>query len=200
VEYGIQRRSIYLVPPTPEDLEWMFERFDDEEVWTTFGFKEPGRAYMRAKHAEGGLVVGIIRRSMDEARIGFVVVFPPSPPFFTWELGFAIPDRRHRDAYGAIHAADAMTHYMFDHLRIESGMWRIRDDNRASHALMQRLGYRPYGLWDVNGAFFSFFKIDRELWAKRLEQLDRGEDAHPSGLGDTFITLAGPPPFKPTRY
>lgn len=29
MEYGIQRRSIYLLPPTPEDVGWFLKQFDD---------------------------------------------------------------------------------------------------------------------------------------------------------------------------
>jgi hypothetical protein len=40
---------------------------------------------------------------------------------------------------------------------------------------------------------FRFFRINQEIWAARRKVLDRGEEAHPSGLGETFLVLEGPP-------
>src|SRR4051812_48889803 len=78
VQYGIQRRSIYLIPPSGDDAAWLFEQFDDKEVWQMFGFQGPSRARMIAKHAEGNLVVGVVRRVETKRRIGFVIIFPPT--------------------------------------------------------------------------------------------------------------------------
>ena len=30
---GIQRRTVYLVPPSLADLEWMFEQFRNPDIW-----------------------------------------------------------------------------------------------------------------------------------------------------------------------
>lgn len=193
MEYGIQRRSIYLIPPGANDLEWMLDQFEKEEIWKMFGFAGPSRALIKERRDKGTLVIGIIHRVTGAKRIGFIVCFPPTAPFDAWEFGAAIPDQKERDAFSAIHAADAMTHYMFDHLRIERGMWRTRDDNHASNALARRIGYRPYAAWEVEGVRYQFFRMDRPRWEQRLDRLDRGEERSPSGLGDLFVTLPGPP-------
>jgi len=196
MQYGIQRRTIYVVPALPEDLEWIFELFERREIWEMFGFDGPGKEEMIRRHASGNLVIGIARRVADRRRIGFGILFPPTDHLGIWEYGVVIPEREDRDAFSAIAASDAMSHYVFDHLRIEAAIWRIRADNRASIAIAQRMGYRPFGTWEVGGHRFRFFRLNQEIWAKRRAKLDEGEATRPSGLGSTFLTLSDPP-FDP---
>lgn len=182
VEYGIQRGTIYLAPPEGDDLEWFLAQFELREIWDMFGFPGPSRKLMEERHASKNLVVGIIRRVEGRRRIGFFVCFPPTDFLEAWEFGFAIPDPRERDGFSALQCADVAAHYMFDHLRIERGSWRVREDNRQSLAIARRCGYRPFAAWDVNGHRFQFFRIDQEKWARRQ-----------ASLGDTFRVLEGPP-------
>src|SRR5687767_5508182 len=90
MEYGIQRRRIYLVPADAEDLKYVYEEFDREEVWEMFGFTgASGLKILRARRA-GNLVLGMLKRVADRKRIGFVVMFPPTADFDFWEFGYAI--------------------------------------------------------------------------------------------------------------
>lgn len=196
MQYGVQRRSIYLVPPSEEERRWIFDLFETEEVWAMFGFESPSRTLMEERAATGQLILGIVKRLEGRRRIGFVVSFPPTLPANAWEFGLVIPDPRDRDGYSAIHASDATAHYTFDHLRIERAMWRIRADNRRSEAIARRMGYRPYGGWDVGGHRYNFYRLTPERWAERYAQLDRLEGMSPFGLPDTFVALASPP-FDP---
>ena len=193
MEYGIQRRSIVLIPPDDDGLAWIFSEFDREEIWQMFGLTGPARMRILRAHRSGDLVVGEIRHAKDHRRIGFVVVFPPTADFDFWEFSYAIPDPKDRDAYSAMSASDAMAHYMFEHLRIEPLCWRTRADNRASDAVIRRIGYESFGAWEVDGHPYTFYRLDRDGWAKRRRKLDLGEARHPSGIGGTFATLDAPP-------
>lgn len=196
VEYGIQRRNIYLVPPEDEDLLWMFGLFDNREVWEMFGLPGPGRMKIMRAYRQGDLVSSMLYRVSDQKRLGFVIMFPPHEDFDFWELGYAIPDAKDRDAFSAFNATDAMAHYMFEHLKVHAMGWRTRADNRAADAVVRRLGYKSYGSWKVDGHGYSFYRLDPEGWAKRRRKLDKGEASHPSGLGATFIPLLERP-FTP---
>lgn len=196
VEYGIQRRTVYLIPPEGDDLLWMFEQFDQPEIWQMFGFPGPSKLKIMRAYRVGHGVFGIIYRAADRKRIGFVVMFPPTQDFDFWELGYAIPDPADRDAYCAFHSTDAMAHYMFEHLRVEAMGWRTRADNRAADAVVRRLGYKSFGAWEVDGHRYTFYRLDQAGWKKRRKKLDAGEEKHPSGLGETFVTLLEPP-FEP---
>ena len=198
MEYGIQRRNIYLVPPEGDDLLWLFDQFDEPEVWRMFGFPGPSRLKIMRAYRSGNVVSAILRRVADRARLGFVVMFPPSQDFDFWEFGYAIPEPRDRDAFSALNATDAMAHYMFEHLRVEAMGWRTRADNRKADAVVRRLGYVPFGAWEVDGHAYTFYRLDQAGWAKRRAKLDRGEQTHPYGLGDTFVTLPERP-FDPVE-
>ncbi len=197
MEYGIQRRGIYLVPPDDDDLGWMLAQFEDEEVWRNFGFEGSGRLAMLRAFRRGETVTGILRRTHDRARIGFVVMFPPDEHRDYWEFSYAIPEVADRDAFSALSSTDAMAHYMFEHLGVEAMGWRVRADNRAAHAVVRRLGYQPFEDRVLGGHAYTFYRLSRAGWAKRRAKLDAGEAQHPSGLGATFLTLAEPP-FEPT--
>ena len=196
MEYGIQRRTIYLTPPDTDDLSWMFQLFDADEIWQMFGMPGPARLRIMRAYRSGNLVVGMLRRVRDRQRIGFVVMFPPTGDFDFWELGYAIPDPHDRDAWSAYHSTDAMAHYMFEHLRVDAMGWRTREDNRAADAIVRRLGYKSFDSWRVDGHMYTFYRLDQAGWAKRRARLDRAEAARPSGLGETFVTLPEPP-FAP---
>lgn len=196
VEYGIQRRNIYLIPPEDDDLIWFFEQFDNDEVWQMFGLPGPGRMRIMRMYRSGDLVTAMIYRVADQKRIGFVVMFPPTDDFDFWELGYAIPDHADRDAFSAFNSTDAMAHYMFEHLNVKAMGWRTRSDNRAADAVVRRLGYKSFGAWKVDGHDYTFYRLDQEGWQKRRRKLDKGEASHPSGIGGAFASLLDRP-FTP---
>ncbi len=200
MEYGIQRRTIYCVPPE-EDIDWIFSLYDRQDVWEMFGLPGPGRLRIMRTYREGNLVVGLLKRVADDKRIGFAVFYPPKGNFDFWEFGYVIDEVADRDAFSALNATDAMAHYMFEHLRVDAVGWRTRADNRQADAVVRRLGYEPFGSWSEGGHDYTFYRLDQAGWAKRRARLDRGEAKHPSGTGDTFVTLLEKPytPVKPDQ-
>lgn len=196
MEYGIQRRNIYLAPASDEEVLWFCEQFQRQEVWEMFGMDGPSKMVLLRFVRAGDTVVGILWRAYPQKRIGFVVMFPPDAGRDYWEFGYAIPDPNDRDAFSAMYSTDAMAHYMFEHLNVEAMGWRTRDDNRAADAVIRRLGYVVDKELESQGHMYRFYRLDREGWQKRRAKLDRGEESHPSGLGSTFLTLPGPP-FEP---
>jgi len=197
MEYGIQRRGIYLRPTLEPDLRWLFDLFEIEEIWSMFGFHSGGRNEMLRAWRQGDLVTGILVTTEPHQRIGFVIMFPPDDTRNYWEFSYAIPEIEHRDAYAALNSTDAMAHYMFEHLNVDYMGWRVRSDNRAANAVVRRLGYRPLEEKRLDGKDYVFYLLDRPGWEKRRAKLDAGEAKYPSGLGGAFLTLAEPP-YEPT--
>ena len=193
MEYGIQRRGIYLAPPAEADIDWLFRLFENQEIWEMFGFDEPGRWHMLRAFRAGDLVTGILHTVVPRKRVGFVIMFPPDDGRDYWEFSYAIPDLADRDAFTALSSTDAMAHYMFQHLHVLAMGWRVRSDNRAANAVVRRLGYEPAEDKMLAGHMYTFYRLSRAGWAKRRRKLDAGEASHPSGIGSVFATLAGPP-------
>jgi RimJ/RimL family protein N-acetyltransferase len=191
MRYGIQRRTIYLEPAIGDDQTWMYRQFDRDEIWQMFGLPGPARLRVMRAHRTEQIVAGIIRRTSDRQRLGFVTMFAPTADFDFWELGYAITEPEHRDAFSALSATDAMAHYMFEHLGVEAMGWRTRADNRAADAVIRRLGYKAFGAWALDGHDYTFYRLDRPGWAARRAKLDKGELAAP-GIG-VFRKLDGPP-------
>jgi hypothetical protein len=193
MEYGIQRRTVYLTPPIGDDLAWFFDLFDRTEIWELFGFDGPARQRTLKLHAEGNMVLGIARRVRDQKRIGFGVLFPPSPAFSGWEPALAIPDLDDRDAFSAMAINDILSHYAFEHLGLLNGRFRVRSDNRTCEVLVRRMGYRPHEIGKINGHEYKFFRVRPEIWQKRRERIEAGDARNPSGHGGPFAILADPP-------
>lgn len=192
MEYGIQRRSICLLPVREHDIGWLLAALNDPEIWEMFGFERGSRARVMRQFRVGELVVGIIHLAANRKRIGFVILFPAVPPNDWWEFGYAITERSERNAFNALNTTDAMAHYLFDHLRQPKVGFRTRTDNRAADAVVRRLGYTPGHTASVDGHEYIFYTVDAEGWARRRAKLERGEALHPSGAGDTFVTLMTP--------
>jgi RimJ/RimL family protein N-acetyltransferase len=191
MEYGIQRASIELMPPTRTELEWVFGQFDEEEIWRMFGYTSPSGASTRRRYDAGNVVVGIAHRSRDHRRVGFVIVFPPKLDRDHWEIGLAIPNPKNRGSGLAKDMADAIGHYLFDHLRIERAGLLVLRDNLASAALVKKLGYRRHcGFRNDEGLWVDLFAITPELWAERRGCVEAEAEDPPFVMLETTALLS----------
>ena len=194
--YGIQRRTVYLVPPTYDDLKWMFRQFHDPEISEMFGYDDQGAAIMLLRYRAGTLVVATIKNVASRRRIGFLVMYPPVGGNFNfWEFGYAIPDPADRNAFHALNATDAVGCYMFQHLQVPMCGWRTRADNHAANAVVRRLGYQAGETLDIDGHQYTIYRLDQEGWKKRYRKLERGEEA--SGAKRAPFQVLRPPLYQP---
>lgn len=194
VKRAIQRRTIYLEPPTGMDMLYVSRQFENPEIRAMFAYGDDIQPYnVRQAHHLGAAVVGIIKRVEDRRRVGFMYMVGPALDRDYWESLGAIPDVRHRDAYSMLHAVDIITHYLFDHMGVERCGSRVRADNKASLAVAKRLGYRIDKVEEWAGHDHVIHLLDRAKWLERKARLEEGERQHPSGLGAAFVTLPGPP-------
>ena len=190
---GIQRRTVYLVPPSVADVEWMLEQFHDPEISEMFGYHHLGSPIMIYRYRAGTLVVATIKLVATRERIGFLVMYPPAELGF-WEFGYAIPDSVHRNAFNALNSTDALAHYMFEYLEVSLLGWRTRDDNRTADAVVRRLGYPPGERIEELGHHYTLYRLNLEGWRKRREKLERNE-AQQQNKRPAFFVL--PPPYLP---
>jgi hypothetical protein len=186
VEYGIQRGSICLLPPGGDDVDYVCRAFDEPAIYQSLGLGAPSGAEIRARHRLNSHVFGIIHELTSRTRIGFVIIFPPTEAFDAWSFLYAIPEERHRNAFAALHSADAMAHYMFDHLRIDALGWETREGKTAADAVVRRLGYRAVETKDFAGKSYRFYRITREEWMKRRRKIEN------NATGPSFAKLTPP--------
>lgn len=191
---GVQRRTVYLVPPDDSDLEWVFEQFYCPEISQMFGYMDLGTPVMLLRYRAGTLVLAIIRSTATRKRIGFLVMYPPAG-FDFWEFGYAIVDAGDRNAFNALNTTDAVGHYMFEHLQVPICGWRTRADNRAADAVVRRLGYVAGETIVEEGHRYTIYRLDQAGWAKRLEKLRAGQGPEEDGGKPLFIVLT--PPYVP---
>jgi RimJ/RimL family protein N-acetyltransferase len=187
---GIQRRTVYLVPPSAADLEWMFDQFHHPEISEMFGYHHLGGPIMIYRYSAGTLVAAIIKLVATRERIGFLVMYPPAELRF-WEFGYAIPDPEHRNAFNALNATDALAHYMFEYLEVSLLGWRTREDNHTADAVVRRLGYPPGERIEELGHGYTLYRLNRVGWMKRREKLESGEARQQNGRS-AFYVLPSP--------
>lgn len=160
------------------------------ELVASFGLA-PGddRLAMAADNPNVNTAVVLVE---GQKRVGFALLFPPTDLDVFWEYLAAIPSAGDRDGYTAMQAFDAMAFYAFDWMKIERLGFRIESSNTGALALAKRGGFTPLRTEVVEGRTMVVYSIDRATWNVRLANLEKGELAHPSGLGATFLRV-GPP-------
>lgn len=193
MKFAIQRRGILVTPPEGLERTWLWRQFDEPEIASMFGVEQGLGAAARASYKSGRVITGIIRRACDRRRVGFAVMLAPSEGAPFWEIAAAIPELRYRDGYTMLHTVDIMAHYTLDHLGVPVVGARVRTDNRASDAVVRRIGYEKRDTRYVDDHDYDFYHLTQERWAARRARLERGEADHPSGIGGAFVKLCGPP-------
>jgi hypothetical protein len=176
------------------DLLWVSQQFIHPDVINMFALGDDLRSWhVRAGHRVGTVVLGMIRRVADGKRVGFTCAAAPNQTRAYWELLGAIPDVKHRDGYTMLHAVDAFTHYLFDHLHVPLLGARMRLENRAPQALTERAGYQRGPVENYEGVDHVHYFCDAAAWALRRQRLEKGEAEHPSGVGGALVVVPGPP-------
>src|SRR5688500_914044 len=107
MKFGIRRRTIDLVPPSGDDVDWVFSSGGSDS--------EKTRATAKAAYRLGKFVVGVIRRRSLEGdkRVGYVLLIPSTliaTASGNWDFTIMIPDPVDRDLWSAVHACDAISH------------------------------------------------------------------------------------------
>ncbi|HTT07668.1 MAG TPA: hypothetical protein VMH34_02620 [Gammaproteobacteria bacterium] len=188
---------MYLVPPTYEDLIWIFAQYQNVEIMEMFGGGDLGPAKILLQYRSGTLVVATIMSIATRRRIGFVVIYPPyGGDFNFWEIGMAITAFADRNAFNAINATDAVGYYMFSHLRARFVGWRIREDNLACDAMVRRVGYPAGETLEIGGHSHMIYRLDKAGWAKREFKIEAGEKQNADGIGVPY-TILQPPMYEP---
>jgi RimJ/RimL family protein N-acetyltransferase len=167
MKFGIRRRTIDLVPPSDDDVEWVFASGGSES--------EKTRAAAKSAYRAGKFVIGVIRRNNDDKRVGYVLLIPSSliaTAGGNWDFTIMIPDPADRDLFSAVHACDAISHYMFDFGKIKAAIWRIREDNVRAQLLGKRFGYPSQGMVEEGGHRYHLFLLDRDMWRERKAKLE----------------------------
>lgn len=168
MEYCIRCGSLELGPPTAEDWPWLLHQLERPEIWSMFGHSGPSGPMVLRRHREGSVVLGIARQGQPAKRVGFALVFAPDTWNEAWDFCLAIPAIEDRGTGAAIDMSDAIGHYMFDHLRIEQAVLRIRRDNHASSGLARKLGFRKSSGWRrEDGGWVDLYTITLGQWAAR---------------------------------
>lgn len=179
-----------LAPPSGEDLDWIKAEATKPELLASFGLdSDDDRLAMATDNPNVNTAVVLVE---GQKRVGFALLFPPRDPDVFWEYLAAIPSVSDRDGYTTMQAFDAMAFYAFDWMKIERLGFRIEERNTGPQALAKRAGFTPLRTEVVEGKKMIVYSIDRATWNVRLANLEKGELAHPSGLGATFLRV-GPP-------
>ncbi|MEW5847701.1 MAG: GNAT family N-acetyltransferase [Myxococcota bacterium] len=197
MQCAVQRRSIYLAPPGTMDRHWIAREFSKPHIYEMFGFNSPA-SMLIGNRVRDDLIVGAIRLTSHQVRIGFALMFPPTDLVEFWEFGYAITEPKHRNAFNAVNAMDAMAHYTLDLMGLPLVGGRTREDNRAAAAIALRSGHKPLYTRQWDGHTYTFYTLDQAGWAKRKEKLERGEKEHPY-TGAVFHVMESPPyiPVQP---
>jgi RimJ/RimL family protein N-acetyltransferase len=176
MKFGIQRRSINLVPATDEDVQWIGTQFNKDETWRMFGYGGPARYLAMMSYFQHPSMLGVIRKADTNERIGFIAMFRTEGEAESWQFGYSIPEAKHRNAFAALFSVDAMSHYAFDHHGIDEITWSVHSENGPALAIIKRLGYQQKSVRDEGDCRYIEFSVDKKRWEKRRARLFRASD------------------------
>jgi hypothetical protein len=163
MKYGVRRRTIDLLPPTQDDIEWAFASGGPSSKGT--------RAAAKTAYQAGKFVLGIIHKNAEKKRVGFVMLIPVGGDH--WDFTVMIPSKTDRDLFSALHACDAAARYMFDAVGMVAAVWRIREDNVRAQMLCSRFRYPQNNEVEQEGHRYLCFILDRSTWAARTATLEK---------------------------
>ncbi len=173
----VRRCSVVVTPATDQDVQWIGDQFQAEDTWRMFGYRDAARTEAMLSYFSHPSIIGVIRKADTDERIGFCLLFRTAGEAEHWQFGYSIPDKRHRNAFSALFAVDAISHYAFDHRGVERIDWSVRGGNGPALAVIRRLGYDKRGERVEDGSTYLDFSVDATRWAQRRARLERTSDA-----------------------
>lgn len=162
----IDAPRVHLRPVRVEDLADLLEVNGDPDVthflpyatWTSIGDGQAWLARMTALMASGTARQLVLVRRRDDKVIGTVLLFKHDEGSQRIELGYVLA--RAAWGQGLMHEAlAAVCRHAFDAMGIRRIEAEVHPDNRASCALLLRLGFRQEGLlrqrWVAKGRAYD---------------------------------------------
>jgi diamine N-acetyltransferase len=160
----LKGRNVYLRALEPEDLDFIHDIENDENVWEVSNTQTPYSRFLIKQYLEQAhkdiyeaKQLRLVISTYEEIAVGMIDIFDFDFSNKRAGIGVLIKDTEHRQlGYGA-EALQLLTEYCLKHLDLHQLYCNISEDNEASIKLFTKQGFKKIGLkqdWNfVNGKF-----------------------------------------------
>lgn len=160
----LKGKQIYLRALEPEDLEFIHDIENDEQIWEISNTKTPYSKYLikqYLEHAHKDIYevkqLRLVIANYDDIAIGMIDIFDFDFSNKRAGIGILIQDVKNRDQGFGAEALRLLTNYCFKHLHLHQLYCNISEDNKASIKLFSKQGFQKIGLkkdWNlINGRY-----------------------------------------------
>lgn len=171
----LQSQNIYLRALEPEDLLFVYEIENDENIWEVSNTQTPYSQFLIKQYLENAhqdiyeakQLRLVICRNKDFKAIGLIDLFDYDPRNNRAGIGIVIKDETNRNQGFGAQALELMIQYSFLKLNIHQLFANINPENSASIALFTKFEFEKIGTkkqWNLidgnyqDEAFFQLIK------------------------------------------
>ncbi len=169
----LQSQNIYLRALEPEDLSFIYEIENDENIWEVSNTQTPYSQYLIKQYLENAhqdiyeakQLRLVICRNKDFKAIGLIDLFEFDPRNNRAGIGIIIKDETNRNQGVGSQALELLIKYSFQKLNLNQLFANINSENSSSIALFTKFGFIKIGTkkqWNlINGTYQDedFFQL-----------------------------------------
>ena len=161
----LQSRNIYLRALEPEDLSFIYEIENNENIWEVSNTQTPYSQYLIKQYLanahqdiyEAKQLRLVICRNNDFKAVGLIDLFDYDPRNNRAGIGIIIKDETNRNQGVGSQALELLINYSFIKLNLNQLFANINPENLASVALFTNFGFQKVGTkkqWNlINGIY-----------------------------------------------
>lgn len=160
----LKGKHIFLRALEPEDLDFIYEIENDENIWEVSNTETPYSRFLIKQYLENAhkdiyeaKQLRLVISTFDNVTIGLIDVFDFDFHNKRAGIGVLIKDKKDRSNGFGTEALHLLSNYCFTHLNLHQLYCNISEENIASIALFENQGFQKVGLkkdWNlINGVY-----------------------------------------------
>lgn len=156
----LKGKSVYLRALEPEDLEFVHDIENDEDIWVLSNTQTPFSKYIIKQYLENALKdiyevkqLRLVISTHENSPIGLIDLFDFDFKNKRAGVGIIIKNEDDRNKGYGKEALKLLTEYSFSHLNLRQLYCQISEDNTSSIRLFKNQGFEEAGLlkdWQFN--------------------------------------------------
>ncbi len=169
----LQSQNIYLRALEPEDLSFIYEIENDENIWEVSNTQTPYSQYLIKQYLENAhqdiyeakQLRLVICQNKDCKAIGLIDLFDYDPRNNRAGIGIIIKDETDRNQGVGAQALELLIKYSFKNLNLNQLFANINSQNSASISLFTKFGFQKIGTkkqWNLFDGIYQdedFFQL-----------------------------------------
>lgn len=161
----LKGKKVFLRALEPEDLDFIYEVENDEDIWEISETKTPYSKFLIKQYLENAhkdiyevKQLRLMISTYDDVTVGLIDIFDFDFHNQRAGIGVLIKNEKDRNNGMGSEALGLLVNYCFNHLNLHQLYCNISEDNVASINLFKKHNFKKIGLkqdWIVSGGSFK---------------------------------------------